>query len=63
MERQEISALINEVVEGVNKSQLGPLFQHPDPMDLTNKQVNQMAWAAVTIIMTQLFKNNNIVGR
>jgi hypothetical protein len=59
VKREQIKELINEVIAGVDKSSIGPVFSHPDPSDLSNVQLNQVAWSACAIVLTQLSKNMN----
>lgn len=52
MTSDEIKKLVNDCYEGVDRSHFGPIFQYPDPHDVTNKQVNQLAFGVFTIVLT-----------
>lgn len=52
MTPEQIRDLVNNVYEGVDRSHFGPIFQYPDVHDVTNKQVNQLAFGVFTIVLT-----------
>jgi hypothetical protein len=52
----EISKLINDVKDGVDKSCFGPMFQYPDMKDISKRQVNQLALGVFTVVLTQVLR-------
>jgi hypothetical protein len=60
LESGEIKNAINEIKDGVDKSCFGPLFQYPDMGDITQRQINQVAFGVFTIILTGFVKNIQI---
>jgi hypothetical protein len=56
MTPDEIRTLVNDAYEGVDRSHFGPIFQYPDTMDVTQKQVNQLAFGVFTIVLTGLLR-------
>ena len=57
MTPEEIKKLVNDAYEGVDRSHFGPIFQYPDPMNVTEKQCNQLAFGVFTIVLTGLIRN------
>jgi len=55
---EEIARLINLAIDGVDRSALGPLFVYPDPGNILNKQVNQLAFGVFTIVLQGLMKKD-----
>ena len=53
IEINELTNIINDVKEAVDKSAFGPMFHHTDVMD---KQVNQLAWALYLHIISPVMK-------
>ena len=55
---EEIARVINMAVDAVNRSTFGPLFVYPDPGNIINKQVNQLAFGVFTIVLQGLMKKD-----
>ena len=53
---QELTNLINDTKESVDKSAFGPIFMYPDERDILNKQVNQLAWTLFLHLITPIMK-------
>ena len=56
MTPSEITELVNAAYKGVDDSQFGPIVQFPDPNDVLNKQINQVAFGVFTIVLTGMLK-------
>jgi len=56
MTPDEIRNLVNDAYEGVDRSHFGPIFQYPDPNNVLNKQINQVAFGVFTIVLTWMLK-------
>jgi len=52
MDSKELAKEINELKDAVDKSAFGPMFQYPDEKDLSQRQINQVAFGVFTIILT-----------
>jgi hypothetical protein len=53
---EELARLINLAIDAVDRSSLGPLFVYPDPGNIMNKQVNQLAFGVFTIVLQGLLR-------
>lgn len=47
----ELARIINVAYDAVDKSALGPIFVYPDPGNVMNKQMNNVAWTTFTIVL------------
>ena len=56
MTPSEITELVNAAYDGVDQSKFGPICQYPDPGDVMNKQINQVAFGVFTIVLTGMLK-------
>ncbi len=52
----EIAKLVNACKDGIDKSCFGPMFQYPSKEDISQRQVNQLAFGVFTIILTAELK-------
>lgn len=43
-ENNELTKIINDTKDAVDKSAFGPIFIYPDETNFMDKQVNQLAW-------------------
>jgi hypothetical protein len=53
---ERLKTIINDCAEAANQSALGPLFIFPDKLDLSKRSVNQLAFAAFTVLLTGILK-------
>jgi len=51
MTSEEIARIINLSKDAVDKSAFGPMFQYPDPADVMNKQINQLAFSVFSSVL------------
>lgn len=55
---EEIARIVNMAKQAVDQSCFGPLFVYPDPSNVVNKQVNQLAFGVFTIILQGLIRKD-----
>ena len=56
MTANQVKEIVNTAFDGVDKSNLGPIFRYPDQEDFTTKNLNQLAFGAFTIVLTGLMR-------
>lgn len=61
MDSNQIKQIVDAAYDGVDRSKIGPLFVYPDTKDISelvnNRQMNQLAFGAFTIVLTGMMRN------
>lgn len=53
---KEVAKIVNAAKDAVDKSCFGPMFQYPDNSDITQRQVNQLAFSVFTFVLAAMLK-------
>lgn len=55
----QITNILDTAKIAVDQSAFGPMFQYPDERNVTEKQVNQLAWNVYLHVITAMLKDLN----
>jgi len=56
----ELANVVETAKLAVDKSDFGPLFIHPDPGNVKNKQCNQLAWSVFSVLLASMLQGIKI---